>query len=62
MLASEWRAAGLLCWSELHELDTGLVGVEEIQLDFAVATDLRFGAVGAFAVILRKCRDSVAHV
>ena len=62
MLSCEGRAAGLLRRSELHELDPGLIGVEEIELDLAVAAYLGLGTVGALAVVAGERDDNVVHV
>src|ERR1700674_414847 len=40
MRASIFRAAGLLHGSEFHQFNSGVVGVVEIELPFAVATNL----------------------
>src|ERR1700727_778127 len=61
VLAGKGRTAGLLRGDELHELDASLVGVVEVELDFAVAAHLTFGAVGPFAVIAGQSDDSVRH-
>jgi hypothetical protein len=39
-------AAGLLCGSEFHEFDAGVVWVVEIELPFAVAADFRLLGAG----------------
>ena len=62
MLGGEGGAAGFLCGGELHVLDPGLVGIEEVELNFAVAAHLGFGAVGAFAVVAGESDDDVVHV
>lgn len=62
MFAGEGGAAGILCRDELHELDAGLIGVVEIELDLSVAAHLGFSAVGAFAVVAGQGGDGVVHV
>src|SRR6266702_2489990 len=47
-------AAGFLNGSEFHEFDTGVVGVVEIELPFAVTADLGF--FGAVPSVLAKLR------
>jgi len=61
VLASEGRAARLLRGSELHELNASEVGVIEVELNFAVAADLRLCAVRPFAVIIAEEADGVLH-
>lgn len=61
MFASEGRAAGLLRGSELHELYPGEVGVEEVELDLAIAANLALCAVSPFAVIVAEDADGVFH-
>src|SRR6266705_4171378 len=52
MRASVVGAAGFLNGSEFHEFDTGVVGVVEIELPFAVTADLGF--FGAVPTVLAK--------
>ena len=62
MGGGEGRAAGLLGGRELHELDASLIGVEEVELHFAVAANLGLAAVGAFAVVAGERGDGVLHL
>src|SRR6266446_4377015 len=54
MRASVVGAAGFLNGSEFHELDTGVVGVIEVELPLAVAAD--FGFFVAAPSVLAKLR------
>ena len=62
MRAREGRAARLLGGNEFHELDTGFIRIEEIELHFAVESHLSLAAVGAFAVVARQRGNGVLHV
>src|SRR6267378_2383395 len=52
MRAGEFGTAGLFLGREFHELDASVVGIVEIELPFAVATNLGF--LARFPAVLDK--------